>query len=394
MKRKKHASYTSNYSLHNRVRLVHGGKEFFSLAEQLINQAKSSIHFQTYIFDEDETGNFITEALINAAKRNVDVWLLADGFASQGLSKVYIDKLQQAGIHFRFFEPLLKSEHFYFGRRLHQKVIVVDAMKAIVGSMNISNRYNDLSGSKAWCDYAIYAEGEVCADLYKGCCRLWTKKRSFNFKSPSLKGGGLASIPEKEYCMVRVRRNDWVKRKNEIASSYSHMFRTAQKSISIVCSYFLPGKTIQTQLKRAVRRGVKVKVVLAGLSDVKSAKWAERYLYRWMLRHKIEVYEYQPTVLHAKMAVADGQLFTIGSYNLNGLSHYASIELNLEIKNELFASQMEKEIDAIIEKDCKKIDLVTYKIPLFSPKQFLHWASYHVIHLILRLSTFYFKQKE
>jgi cardiolipin synthase len=331
---------------------------------------------------------------MEAAKRKVAVYLLADGFASQKLSKSFREKLRRAGIHFRFFEPLLRSHHFYFGRRLHHKVTVIDGVQALVGSMNIADRYNDLPEERAWFDLALYVEGEASIALHNICCRFWTKKKSKAFKLPDDVHDFIASIPEEEYCPVRIRQNDWVNRKDQISKTYSGLFLGAKETISIVCSYFLPGKTFLKQIKQAVRRGVKIKVVLAGFSDVKIAKFAERYLYRWMLRNKIEVYEYQPTVLHSKMAFADNHLLTLGSFNINGLSAYASVELNLDIKNEAFVRKVEKETSTIIERDCIAIDLTTYTIRLFSLKQFIQWASFQIIRLTLTLSTFYFRQRE
>lgn len=107
------------YSKQNKVRLIRGGKEYFELTLSLINKATESIHLQTYIYEEDETGREVANALKAAAKRNVKVYLLVDGYASQALSKSFIADLENSGVQFRFFEPLLKSRHFYFGRRMH-----------------------------------------------------------------------------------------------------------------------------------------------------------------------------------------------------------------------------------------------------------------------------------
>ena len=93
----------------------------------------------------------------------------------------------------------------------------------------------------------------------------------------------------------------------------------------MMTGYFLPGRFIRTNMKRAVRRGVKIRLILAGISDVKIAKYAERYMYNWLFRNHIELYEYKPCVLHAKVAVADRQWSTIGSYNVNDISAFASM---------------------------------------------------------------------
>src|SRR5687767_13574534 len=114
------------YTLRNKVKLVRGGREYFDQLLKLIREAKDNIHLQTYIYDDDETGKEVTDALKDAVERGVMVYLIVDGYASQIMSKRFISRMKEAGIHFRFFEPLFKSKYFYFGRRLHHKVVVVD----------------------------------------------------------------------------------------------------------------------------------------------------------------------------------------------------------------------------------------------------------------------------
>ena len=121
------------YTSRNRVSLVYSGEDYFSLLTKLIEQASRTIHLQTYIYDDDETGRKVGDALKAAAERGVAVYLHVDGYASQRLGKHFRKEMEQAGVHFKFFAPLLKSRHFYFGRRLHQKVFVVDGLYSLVG---------------------------------------------------------------------------------------------------------------------------------------------------------------------------------------------------------------------------------------------------------------------
>ncbi len=138
----------SGYILNNQAHLVHGGKEYFDELVRMIDGAKETIHLQVYIFDDDETGRKVYTALIGAAGRKVSVYLMVDGYASQQLSHSFIKNLTDAGIQFRFFEPLFKNRKAYFGRRMHHKVTVVDNRHALVGGINIRNHYNDLPGQK------------------------------------------------------------------------------------------------------------------------------------------------------------------------------------------------------------------------------------------------------
>lgn len=378
----------------NKVKLVHGGKEFFDLLKHLIDGARHSIHIQAYIFVEDSTGISIGEAIINAAKRNVEVWLIVDGFASQGLSKSFIGKLKQAGVNIRFFEPLFRSRNFYFGRRMHHKIIVIDGVRALTGSMNIADRYNDLPGKPAWYDLALYVEGDAAVDLYWFCCRFWANGRKIKFRPPDTTGKMIDAIPEEQNCAVSILQNDWVYRKLKISKYYLNTIRNTKERISIVSSYFLPRKKIMNELKRAVKRGVDVKIILTKVSDVKTAKYAEQYLYRWILRNNIRIYEYKSAVLHAKLAIADGQVLTLGSYNVNHLSDHVSVELNLGIKCGSFVSQVEKEIDDLIKNDCVEVDPKEYTNSLFSLKHFLQWTSYQFLRLLLTVFTFYFRQRD
>jgi cardiolipin synthase A/B len=380
------------YSTRNKVKIIRGGTEYFSLLVDLINTAKESIHLQTYIFANDETGMMVADALLTAAKRNVSVYLLADGYASQSLSKKLIGSFADASVHFRFFEPLLKSKNFYFGRRLHHKIFVADGRFALTGGINIANRYNDMPGLPAWLDFALYAEGEIVNELCITCWKTWNGFPQKMEPTPCEKQPLAFDFKAEESCNVRLRRNDWVRRKNEISSTYIELFRNASSHITILCSYFLPGKIIRRLLSNASKRGVKIKVITAGPSDVRLSKNAERWMYDWLLRNNIELYEYQTTVLHAKVAVCDNEWFTIGSYNINNISAYASIELNLDVRDAVIAKEIEQELETIIEKECVQItkEELIHKKNIFN--QFINWLSYQFIRFVFYILTFYYKR--
>jgi cardiolipin synthase len=379
------------YSFRNRVKLVHGGEEYFRVMSDMIRNASRSIHLQTYIFDHDETGRMIGEELIAAALRGVEVYILLDGYASRHLSEDFIAQLTGSGIHFRFFEPVLKSDSFYFGRRLHHKILVIDNRFSLVGGINISNRYNDMPGEPAWLDWAVHAEGEVSYELFRVCVEFW-------YKSPrqaraAIKSNPPPSFPSEWDCAVKVRRNDWVRRRNQISRSYIEMFNRAENDIIIMSSYFLPGRVMRRNMVAAARRGVNISLILAGTSDVPMAKYAERFIYRWMLRNNVKIYEYPKCVLHAKLSTYDRKWVTVGSYNVNDISAYASIELNLDVMDDDFAGEVTGWMIRTIDRDCiritddyiKQYNLVT---------RFLQWWSYEVFRAILFVFTFYFKQKE
>ena len=382
------------YTEQNKAQLIRGGKPYFDLLLEMINTAKESLHLQTYIYENDETGNQVAEALKAAVKRNVQVYVIADGYASQPLSKSFIGELKEAGVHVKLFEPLLKSKFFYFGRRMHHKVVVADTTVAMVGGVNISNRYNDMPEAPAWLDFALHMEGEIARELCVLCWKTWfgfPKKMKI---TPCEEKKITFDIKPDERIQIRMRRQDWVRRKLDISRTYVEMLRSSQTQVTILCSYFLPGKLIRRLIRNATKRGVKIRVITAGRSDVLTAKYAERWLYDWLLRHNIELYEYQKNVLHAKLAVCDSSWLTVGSYNVNNISAYATLELNLDVKNEPFAQNTEKMLEQIIAKDCIRITEEHHQRTRNIIKQFVRWLSYNFIRVVFFLFTFYFHQRK
>ncbi len=382
------------FSNKNTATIIKGGAGFFAALKSLIDNAEHAIHLQTYIFTADSTGSAVAGWLMAAARRGVSVYLMADGYASRALPTELILQLQEAGVHFRFFEPLFRGRDFYFGRRLHHKIVVVDERFALVSGSNIADRYNDLPGQPAWYDMALRIEGDAVLELYDICLKIWerdpARKNLLRKKLHDI----FNYIAAEDAVGIRVLQNDWVRRKLEIYFAYHKLFKQSRQSITIVCSYFLPGLSLRNRLSKAAKRGVDVTVVLASTSDVTLTKHAERYLYKWMLRNGIKVYEYQPSVLHAKVAVVDDEFLTVGSYNLNDLSAKASVELNLLVRDNELAQEMKKEIREVIATKCLPIDAKNFSLRLFSFRQLWQFLCYHALRFTLTIGTFYFKQEE
>jgi cardiolipin synthase A/B len=384
----------SGYVSRNKIKLVHGGRPYFDQLLQMINEAREIIQLQVYIYDDDETGKEITRSLMDAAGRGVAVYVMADGYASQKLSKRFVHDLEAAGIHFRFFEPLFRSRHSYFGRRLHHKVIVTDNRFSMVGGINISNHYNDTPDQKGWLDFALYMEGEIVPEICRICQKVWTGYLPAKRLNLCKDDRAMVEFPHSEDCPLRVRRNDWITKRNQVSRSYVEMFRKADQEIIMMSGYFLPGPVIRKNMKKAAQRGVKIKLILAGISDVMVAKNAERYMYNWLFKNHIEVYEYKPRVLHGKVAVCDSSWATVGSYNVNIISAYASIELNIDVNRAEFASSLNKELEKIIRKDCVLITKEDFTHHNGILNRIWEQICYWFIRLLFYLFTFNFKQRD
>lgn len=371
---------TTNFSAEN-VILVHSGKDFFDRLEDLINDARTEIHFHTYIFDNDTTGNRIMAALKKAVARKVRVYLLLDGLGSRALSDVFINELTSSGIQFRFFSPLLSSNSFYFGRRLHHKIVVADGETSLIGGINIAEKYEGTATEKPWLDYAVLIKNHAVGhELQAICFYYFFKKKDHTYKRST-------NVFIENQTKISILQNDWLRQKNEIQRSYIRSIYNAQSEIIIVCGYFLPGKKLTRALKKAALRNVRIRLILSGVSDVPLVKQAIQYYYAFLLRNNIELYEWNQSILHGKTAVVDQKWTTIGSFNLNHLSSYASIEMNAGIDSKTFAENYQKHLETIIAK-CNPITSEAFQIRNNILTRFKQWCSYYIVRFFEILLTY------
>lgn len=370
----------------NHTRLVHSGNEFFETLVRMIDAATSVIQFQNYILDDDETGKQVSEALKRAAQRGVKVFLMLDAWGSRGLDDTFIVSLKESGIHFRWFGKLVTRHGFHIGRRMHHKIVVCDSHASLVGGLNIANRYHGNDLRPPWLDFGVYAEGNIAIVLERICQKFWKRnplKKRIVFAKKKIHPAE-KNLP----VLMRVRENDWVMRKLQVAASYKKVARLAKEELVIFSAYFLPGFRFLMRLKKAAARGVKVKIVVPASSDTTLGIKASRWIYDYLLRNKIEIYEYTRTMLHAKVCAADNQWAAIGSYDLNNLSRYSNIETDVEILDRNFASNFQKELNAIIAQQCERVVADSYMKKLTWIGRLSNWLSYQLVRFIFRLSIF------
>jgi len=371
------------YRTGHSVELLRSGEQFFAACEKIIDNARQFIHFQTYIVDNDNTGKRMVEALIRASERGVRVYFLLDAYGGNSFTKDIIARIEESGVLFRKFSPGLITKDFQLSLRLHHKVLLVDGEVAIVGGMNVADRYHGTPEFKEWLDFAVLIKGPECVHVLQIMKRLWNK----------------AFIPRKERSMevihnpsfyrdnvrIKVLQNNWYRNKIEILKSYRSALKHSQDHMILFASYFLPGRNERKLLRLASRRGVDIKIVLSAVSDARIFKRATFFLYDFILRNNIKIYEYLPSNLHAKVATVDGKWCTIGSYNMNHLSDYGSVETNVNILDERFTGHFETLLLDIIDKECRQVtfeDYIHRKTWLF---QFTDWLSYQSIRFAMRI---------
>lgn len=367
----------------HQVTLLRSGEEFFAAVENIIDCAKDYIHFQTYILDEDETGNRMVNALMRAAGRGVRTYLLLDAYGTKILSDKLIDNIEKSGILFRFFSPTFITKGYQLSLRLHSKVVLADGEVAIIGGMNFANRYHGFGTKKEWLDFAVQIRGPECAHLLDIVKKLWNKK----FISKQDRSTEFIPYPKSypDNISVRILENNWYRNKIEILKGYRNIFKKARTRIILFAGYFLPGRNERKLLRLASLRGVDITIVFSAESDAPMFERATQFLYDFILRNNIKIYEYLPSNLHAKVAIVDGRWCTVGSYNLNHLSDYGSVEINAAILDVGFTLDFEEKLVSIIKNDCRQVTPEIFKKRKTYFYRVSGWVSYQMIRLMMRI---------
>ncbi|HRU59851.1 MAG: phospholipase D-like domain-containing protein [Bacteroidota bacterium] len=381
------AASRKKYSLRNRVALLRSGERYFEVLLRMIADARQEFHLQTYILEPDTTGRLVLEALIAAAARGVAVYIQLDAYGSGKLDDTLLSDLRSKGIRIRKYGRLISRGKLHLGRRMHHKITVMDNHTALVGGINISDNYSGWNGKPPWLDYAVVVQGETARQLNRICRKRW-KDPDPQHELPSRESDRVPfeGLSANDRVPVRITQNDFLRRKQETAASYRQAIRQARNSLVFVGGYFLPGGLARRLLKKAARRGVAISLIVSAESDVGVVRNSRRYLYGWLLRNGIRIFEYHPSNVHGKLLLKDNSFVSIGSYDLNNLSTYSNIELNLDIRDLEFSEIVRSELEAVVAGSCHEVTRTQHgQEGIF--RKFVDWASYQLVKTLFILSV-------
>lgn len=351
-----------------KTKIFFDGDQFFSACLTAIREAKKEVCLESYIFQMDQIGLSFLEELGQATRRGVKVYLMVDGLGSMPALNPLRNFCRQNHIHFRVYHPLPMFDKRLFRRiwqifalatrfmrrlnyRNHRKVLLVDQAQSIVGSFNISQVHSrKVVGKTAWRDTAILVHDESSAGvLHEAFFRAW--KKASLFRRSRLEQPTATKFL---YKLGHVRLNDRLRRRFHFARDIRKRVRTARNRVLITNAYFLPRRSFLASLRRAARNGTRVAICLPAKNDVWVVRYASRTLYRKLLRAGVEIFEYQPTMLHAKTMIIDDWA-AIGSHNLNHRSFMHDLEVEMAFDN----GQVLRELMAQWEADLKLSTPVT-----------------------------------
>ncbi|MDB5809527.1 MAG: phospholipase D/Transphosphatidylase [Betaproteobacteria bacterium] len=373
----------------NRVELLRAGTEYFPALEAACDAAQHEIYLETYIFEDDATGQRIGAALARAARRGVIVYVMIDGFGSKDLGDDFVLALREAGIRVLVYRPqispwTLRRERL---RRLHRKVVVVDARIAFVGGINIIDDMHTPRQVPPRFDYAVRIEGPLLAPIHASVVNLWTLVMWTQFR----RRGPLNKIPV-QHAPSGSRRGAFVVRdnlrhRNDIERAYLEAIGNASVEVVIANAYFFPGKSFRRALASAAARGVRVVLLLQGRVEYVLLHYASRALYRFFLDAGVEIYEYHRSFLHAKVAVIDDRWSTVGSSNIDPMSLLLAREANVLIDDAAFARELKTSLNDAMALGAERVDAATWKHQSLTAR-IMTWVCYGLVRFMTGWSSY------
>jgi cardiolipin synthase len=327
------------------------GHSIFPAMLDAIANACESVRLETYIYADGRLGRHFADALLAAVKRGVRVSVLVDAFGSWALPENYFDALIAAGGNVRRFNRLT---FWRFAVRDHRKLLVCDSRIAFVGGFNISDEYDGDGVSSGWCDVGAQIENlELIAALAASFDELLSFAESHRHPLQRF----LSRRHSVFECDDRPMHHKLSK-----TGTFSKLLRhdlAYTRDIGIISAYFLPTYRLRRALMRVARRGGRVRLILAGKTDVYLSQLAARNLYSRLIQAGVEIYEYEPQILHAKLICA-GPVTYIGSANLDIRSLRLNYELILRFKDKDIAAGAQEIFEKTLEHS-RRIEPATWQ---------------------------------
>ena len=345
----------------SQLQLLCGGVAFFSALIQAIDAANNEVHLETNIFDTRGAGQEVALALERAAYRGVRVNVLVDGVGTGKLPSPWAERFENAGVVCRVFSPvgalgLLGVWQPTRWRRLHRKLCVVDARVAFCGGINIVDDFLDRRDAQPLqsprLDFAFQIQGELVLAIHETVKTLWQGFQGM--RAWRISELLQAATPHHDKAQLVLRDN--VRHRVQIERAYRKAIGAAHHDIVVACAFFFPGLRLLRALREAARRGVRVRLLLQGHYEYWVVYRAARQLYGQLLAAGVEIYEYQASFLHAKVAVIDQHWLTVGSSNLDPLSLLLAREANIVTKDKNLALSLHQSLCLAIEQGATKVE--------------------------------------
>ena len=325
--------------------LVNGDRVFPAML-QAIDGARERVGFETYVYEKGRVANQFTDALERAARRGVDVRLIVDAVGASQMEDGHLDRLRAAGCHIVDFNPT----HWYgleeLNYRTHRKILVVDGEVGFTGGVGVADFWlGDAQDSTHWRDTHVRMRGPIVRLLEAAFYENFIEGEMT--VTPTLSDAPPIESADDRSMVVRSAPAGGA---TDLKRLYLLSIAMARRSIEITSPYFLTDESSMWAFADAIQRGVKVRLLVeSDITDQKVVKYASRQAYEALLEKGIEIFEYSPTMMHAKAVVVDGVLSIFGSANFDN----RSLELNDELNVAVFSPALAARFLGDFEQDLK-----------------------------------------
>ena len=335
-----HALTGAALSEGNRVEILRNGVQIFPSMLAAIRAARKTINLEFYIYWDGTIGKQFAETLAERARAGVKVNVILDAVGSASMSHDLVEFLQRNGVSVEWYHPLRWYTLSRVNHRTHRKLLVVDGTVGFTGGVGIADEWlGDADARDHWRETVVRIEGPVVTQMQFAFMDNWVKSRGELLTGLDY----FPQVPPRGDCLTQVLKSSPSEGSSAAKLMYIVSIVSATRSIYISSAYFVPDKDTIRALEGAVRRGVDVRVIVPGeFTDVPIARQAGRWHYEMLLRRGIRIFEYQPTMMHAKTMVVDGVWTTVGSSNFDDRSFRLNDEVNVNIFNDGVAATMEK----------------------------------------------------
>jgi len=374
----------------NAITLLETGSAFFPALISAIEAAQAEFHLETYIFEDDATGQAVAGALCRAARRGVAVRVMVDGFGSPNFSASLRPTLEASGASVLVYRPEIARFRLrrHRLRRLHRKLAIADGRTAFVGGINIVDDVDASHPAPPRFDYAVRLEGPLLVPILASVRKLWTLVAWASFRRRQRLRE--SSISRNEACgEVRaafvVRDN--IRHRRDIEEAYLKAIIQAREEIILANAYFLPGHRFRRALLEAAQRGVRITILLQGRVEYVLQHFATQALYGTLLSAGVRIFEYNRSFLHAKVAVIDCCWSTVGSSNIDPFSLLLAREANVLINDRGFANELRVSLERAMESGARELGPEDWK-----RQSWLHrlasWFAYGTVRLLIGLAGY------
>lgn len=328
----------------NRVDVLRNGDRIFPAMLEAIAEAEHTIDFLTFVYWRGEIGTRFAEALSERARSDVRVRVLLDSWGAHGLDRDLIEMMEDAGVRVRWFRPLHRLQPTKANHRTHRKVLIVDEATAFTGGVGIADEWKgDARDETEWRDTHVRVRGPAVDGLRAAFLDNWIET------DPELFDPRVDRFPDQPKpgdAVIQCVRGASEVGASDLSTLLIALLQLARERIRITTAYFVPDEDLVERLCAAGDRGVSVEILLPGPhGDKRFVQIAGQSVYEPLLEHGVRIWQFQPSMLHAKVLTVDGQVASLGSANFNARSTELDEEINLVVLDPGLVEDLDAQFD-------------------------------------------------